>query len=148
MCTFQTYQSKVALARSITVIDFFASSRCLVEWIMTRGVCFKHYVCTKIYRCTIIYDVCSYNTQRLQRKNPLWGDDDESVAVSSFIIEIKPRKLPFNFPGCSLLSNSLNWLIINYVPLKTWHKHHKDRLFNHYNYITFFPLAPNPNPLL
>lgn len=33
---------------------------------------------------------------------------DESVAVSSFIIEIKPRKLPFNFPGCSLLSNSLN----------------------------------------
>lgn len=61
-----------------------------------------------MYRCTIIYDVCSYNTQRLQRKNPLWGDDDESVAVSSFIIEIKPRKLPFNFPGCSLLSNNLN----------------------------------------
>lgn len=43
-----------------------------------------------------------------REKNPLWGDDDESVAVSSFIIEIKPRKLPFNFPGCSLLSNSLN----------------------------------------
>lgn len=110
--------------------------------------CRMNYDARCLFQALCIYDVCSYNTQRLQRKNPLWGDDDESVAVSSFIIEIKPRKLPFNFPGCSLLSNSLNWLIINYVPLKTWHKHHRDRLFNHYNYITFFPLAPNPNPLL
>lgn len=60
------------------------------------------------YTAVQLYTMSAVIIHRLQRKNPLWGDDDESVAVSSFIIEIKPRKLPFNFPGCSLLSNSLN----------------------------------------